>query len=71
MDSKSQTVRFPQARQGKALHGLKIIEYAIKANKSLTIGCADPDSMYNRIKAEYPEAKISKGKGFVRVEKSK
>ena len=59
----------PARRQGKSLVGLAVIKYALATNKSLMIGCTDVNAMYLKVKSLYPEAKLSKGKDCVIVEK--
>lgn len=52
------------------LTGLNSIRYCLAANSSLVIGTSNVDALYNRIKSLYPEARLSKGNGFVKVEKA-
>lgn len=64
-------INYHARRQGKSLAGLAIIKYCLATDKSLAIGTADVDGLYNRIKFEYPKANLSKHKGYVLVENSK
>ncbi len=48
---------------------LFIIGMFIAQNKSIAIGTNDVEGLHDRIKAVYPEAKLSKGDGAVIVEK--
>lgn len=59
----------PARQQGKSLAGMIAVKYALAAGKKLMIGTANVDVCYERIKELYPEAKISKHKGYVLVEK--
>lgn len=54
---------------GKSNNNLKLIGMFIAQNKSLAIGSNNVDALHDRIKAEYPDAKLSKHKGYVLVEK--
>jgi hypothetical protein len=40
----------------------------IAANKQLMLGSSDVDALRDRIKAEYPDAKLRKEKGYVLIE---
>lgn len=57
-------------RQGKSLAGLVVVKYALASGKSLMIGTSDVDACYERIKQMYPDAKLTKGNGFVTVGKA-
>lgn len=59
------------ARQGKSLALVHSVKFAIVSGRKLMIGSADVDALYDRLKTEYPEAKLSKHKGYVLVEKGK
>lgn len=59
----------PARQQGKSLATVTAIKYALVTNKSLAIGTANVDALYDKIKFEYPEAKLSKHDGYVLVEK--
>lgn len=59
----------PARRQGKSLALVHSIKFCLAANKSLMIGTANVDALYDRLKAEYPEAKLTKHKYYVGVEK--
>lgn len=59
----------PARQQGKSLAGTVIIKYCIASNQRLIIGTTNVDVLYNKIKFEYPEAKLSKGKNCVIIEK--
>lgn len=54
--------------QGKTEASLKLVRMFIAANKQLIIGSNNVDNLYDRIKAEYPDARISKHKGYVTIE---
>ena len=56
-------------RQGKSEAGLKLVGMFIAANKELMIGSHNTDKLYNQIKELYPDAKLSKHDGYVKVEK--
>lgn len=58
-------------RQGKSAITANSVKFCLATNKSLAIGTADVDATYERLKAEYPEAKLSKRTGYVLVEKAK
>lgn len=60
----------PARQQGKSLAQLAFIKYCLATNNSLAIGTANVDALYDKIKFEYPEAKISKCNGYVLVEKN-
>ena len=47
---------------------LKLIGMFIAANKQLMLGSNDVDGLHDRIKAEYPNAKLSKHKDYVLIE---
>lgn len=49
----------PARQSGKSLAGLALIKYCLATNRSMMIGSNDVDALYNRIKLEYPEAKLS------------
>lgn len=53
---------------GKSENGLKLVGMFIAANKQLMLGSNDVDGLHDRIKAEYPNAKLSKHKGYVTIE---
>lgn len=59
----------PARQQGKTLASLTTIKFCLATNKSLVIGTADVDALYDKIKFDYPEAKLSKHKGYVLVER--
>ena len=48
---------------------LKLVGMFIAANKTLMLGSNDVDRLHDRIKAEYPNAKLSKHKGYVTIER--
>ena len=50
-------------------NNLKLVGMFIAANKQLMLGSNDVDSLHDRIKAEYPNAKLSKHKGYVMIER--
>lgn len=50
-------------------NNLKLVGMFIEQNKELYLGSNDVDTLADRIKAEYPDAKLSKHKGYVLVEK--
>ena len=56
-------------KQGKSQAGLFLIGMFIAQNRELSIGTADVEGLYKRIKDVYPDAKLSKHKGYVLVEK--
>lgn len=51
------------------LTGLNSIRYCLAANSSLRIGTSNVDALHDKIKLLYPEAKLTKGKDYVLVEK--
>jgi len=53
---------------GKSENGLKLVGMFIAANKQLMLGSSDVDTLHDRIKAEYPDAKLRKEKGYVLIE---
>lgn len=53
---------------GKSENGLKLVGMFIAANKQLMLGSSDVDALHDRIKAEYPDAKFRKEKGYVLIE---
>ena len=53
---------------GKSENGLKLVGMFIAANKQLMLGSSDVDALHDRIKAEYPDAKLRKEKGYVLIE---
>lgn len=57
------------SRQGKSLAGMAVVKHCLASNRSLVIGTNDVDTLYDRIKLEYPEVKLSKGKDCVIVGK--
>jgi hypothetical protein len=59
----------PARQQGKSLALVHSVRFCLATNKSLAIGTANVDATYDRLKLEYPEAKLSKHKGYVLVEK--
>lgn len=59
----------PARQQGKSLAGLALIKYCIASNRRLVIGTNDVNALYDKIKFEYPEVKLSKGKDCVVVER--
>lgn len=58
------------ARHGKSLASVHIIKFCIATGKSVVIGTSDVDACYDKIKADHPEAKLSKHSGYVLVEKA-
>jgi hypothetical protein len=62
---------YPARQQGKSLATAGFIKFCIATNKSLAIGTANVDALYDKIKFEYPEAKISKYDSYVLVEAGK
>jgi hypothetical protein len=63
-------ITIPARRQGKSDMNLKLVGMFIEQNKELYLGSNDVNSLHDRIKAAYPDAKLSKHKGYVLVEKS-
>jgi hypothetical protein len=59
----------PARQQGNSLAQMAIIKYCIASNRKLVIGTSNVDALYERIKFEYPEAKLSKHDGYVLVER--
>lgn len=59
----------PARTCGKSLALVHSVKFALVSNKSLAIGTNNVDALYDRLKTEYPEAKLSKHKGYVLVEK--
>lgn len=59
----------PARQQGKSRLAMTAIKWCLATNKSLAIGTADVNALYDKIKFEYPEAKLSKHIGYVLVEK--
>lgn len=59
----------PARQQAKSLAGMAVVKFCLATNKSLAIGTNDVDALYNKIKFEYPEAKLSKHNGYVLVER--
>jgi hypothetical protein len=55
---------------GKSLATMESIKYVMATGKSLAIGTANVDALHDRIKQEYPNAKLTKQNGYVLVEKS-
>jgi len=53
---------------GKSENGLKLVGMFIAANKQLMLGSSDVDTLHDRIKAEYPDAKLRKEEGYVLIE---
>ena len=49
-------------------NNLKLVGMFIAANKQLMLGSNDVDGLHDRIKAEYPHAKLSKHKHYVLIE---
>lgn len=47
---------------------LKLVGMFIAANKTLMLGSNDVDRLHDRIKAEYPNAKLRKERGYVLIE---
>lgn len=58
----------PARQQGKSLAGMAVVKYCIAPNRRLIIGTASVDALYDKIKFEYPEAKLSKHENYVLVE---
>lgn len=48
----------PVKRQGKSDATYRLVEYCLAANKSLIIGTANPNELFNVLKSKYPKAKI-------------
>lgn len=59
----------PARQQGKSLASMAVVKYCLASNQSLVIGTADVNTLYERLKFEFPEAKISKGKNCIMLEK--
>lgn len=59
----------PARQQGMSLSTANCIKFCMATNKSLAIGTADVDALYDKIKFEFSEAKISKRNGYVLLEK--
>ena len=59
----------PARQQGRSLIQMTVIKYCLASNKRLAIGTNNIDALYDKIKFEYPEAKLSKHKGYVLVKK--
>lgn len=57
-------------KQGKSLAGMAVVKYCLANNKNLIIGTNDVDALYDKIKFEYPEAKLSKGNNCVIIGKN-
>lgn len=53
---------------GKSENGLKLVGMFIAANKPLMLGSNNVDALHDCIKAEYPDAKLRKEKGYVLIE---
>lgn len=53
---------------GKSENGLKLVGMFIAANKQLMLGSNDVDKLYQDIIEKYPDAKLSKHKGYVMIE---
>lgn len=49
-------------------NGLMYIKYALELHEKVAIGTNDVDAMYDRIKALYPNARLTKEDGFILVE---
>lgn len=58
----------PARQEGKSLAGLLAIRYCIAANKRLYIGTANVDLLHDKVKLLYPDAKLTKGDGYLLVE---
>lgn len=61
----------PARQQGMSLARIAAIRYALATNKTLILGTFNVDALYDKIKFEFPEAKISKRNGYVLLEKEK
>lgn len=61
----------PARQQGMALAGIAVVRYCLASNRKLIIGTSNVDVLYDKIKFEYPEAKLSKHEGYVLVERGK
>lgn len=59
----------PARQQDKSLAGMAVVKFCIATNKSLAIGTTNVDELYDKIKFEYPEAKLKKCEGYVLIEK--
>lgn len=59
----------PARQQGMSLSTASRIKFCIATNKSLAIGTGNVDALYDKIKFEFPKAKISKRNGYVLLEK--
>lgn len=59
----------PARQQRSSLAQLTVIKYCIASNRRLIIGTLNVDALYDKIKFEFPEAKISKGKNCVLIER--
>lgn len=55
-------------QQGKTESSLKLVGLFLLAGKQLILGSNNVDALHDRIKAAYPDAKISKHKNYVQVE---
>lgn len=60
----------PARREGKSLASVHVIKFCLATGKSLAIGTSNVDACYDKLKGEYPEAKLSKHSGYVLVEKA-
>lgn len=59
----------PARQQCMSLSTANCIKYCIASNQSLIIGTSNVDALYDKVKFEFPEAKISKGKNCILLEK--
>lgn len=59
----------PARQQSKSLATMHLIKWCLASDKSLAIDTSDVDALYDTIKFEYPEAKLSKHDNYVLVEK--
>lgn len=57
----------PARQQGKSLAGMAVVKFCLASNRKLIIGTSNVDALYDKIKFEYPEAKLSKHKGYVKL----
>lgn len=58
----------PNQRRGKSLAGLMAIKYCLAVNKSLAIGTANVDNLFDQVRLLFPEAKLTKKIGYLLVE---
>lgn len=59
----------PARQQGKSLSLEHTVKFCLATNKKLAIGTSDVDGTYERLKLEFSNAKVTKFKNYVLVEK--